>query len=148
MIVTLQRIQGYKDFSLGVLHVDGKLLGFTLEDEKRSVKKWGEMRIPAGIYKMVLRRAGSIHARYKKRFSFHDGVLHITGIPGFKYVYIHIGNDDDDTAGCPLIGNVCTIDKNFISQSTVAYTRLYTLMYPALMSEEDVFIRVVDELRG
>jgi len=120
-------------------------MSFTLEDEKRTEKIFGEMRIPAGIYPLVLRTAGSIHANYKKKFDFHKGVLHITDIPNFKYVYIHIGNDDDDTAGCPLVGDSATIDKNWISSSTVNYTRLYKKLLTAFDSGEKVFIRIVDE---
>lgn len=145
MIVTIKRLQNYDDFTLGVLFVDGQLFSFTLEDEKRTKKVWGEMRIPCGIYEMKLRTKGSIHARYSKKFPFHKGVLHITEIPNFKYVYIHIGNDDDDTAGCPLVANNATIDKNFIGQSTVNYVRLYKKLLPALEGSERVFIRIVDE---
>ncbi len=41
-------------------------LCYTLEDEQRVLKVKGETRIPAGTYKIELRREGGFHARYDK----------------------------------------------------------------------------------
>ena len=38
-----------------------KFLAYTLEDEQRDVKVWGETRIPAGTYKLKLREEGGFH---------------------------------------------------------------------------------------
>ena len=64
-----------------------------------------ENRIPAGIYDVRLRKIGGFDGRYKKKFAgFHRGMLHIQDVPNFKYVLIHIGNTDKNTAGCLLVG--------------------------------------------
>jgi hypothetical protein len=146
MIVVLQRIENYNDYSIGTLHVNGVLMSFTLEDEQRSVKMWGKTRIPAGIYPIKLRTTGSIHEGYKKRFPWHKGVLHIQDVPNFEWIYLHIGNNDLHTAGCPLVGNSHTVGRNHIGESTINYEKLYKMILPALLDGENVFIVVRDEI--
>jgi hypothetical protein len=144
MNVTIKRIQSYKDFTIGLFYVDFFLMCFTLEDEHRTIKIKSETRIPAGRYKLVLNTTGNMNIKYKKLFSFHKGMLEISGIPNFSNVYIHIGNDDDDTAGCPLVGMSHEIGKNFISKSTIAYKMIYPKIANEIEKGNNVFINVVD----
>ncbi len=131
----------------GELHLDGKRICFTLEDEKRAVKVWGETRIPAGRYEINLRREGGHHARYGKKYAFHKGMLHLQNVPNFQYILIHIGNTDKDTAGCLLVGSkVVTNSGRFtLSRSTDAYTTIYPGIANALDRGEKVFITIKDE---
>ena len=46
----------------------------------------------------------------------------------------HIGNDDDDTAGCLLVGK--TSQDNFIGSSTVAYKEIYPDIAGAIIRGE------------
>ena len=58
----VQRFSSQSDSTLGILFdvTDGrKFLCFTLEDEAREVKVKGETRIPAGTYKLKLRKENS-----------------------------------------------------------------------------------------
>ena len=65
-------------------------LAYTLEDEYRSEKKYGETRIPNGTYKLALRKTGGYHQKYSKRFpDIHVGMLHVTDVPNFEYILIH-----------------------------------------------------------
>ena len=120
-------------------------LAYTLEDEYRSEKKYGETRIPNGTYKLGLRKEGGYHAKYSKRFSdFHIGMLHVLDVPGFEYILIHCGNTDEHTAGCLLVGdsqenNQITKD-GFIGKSTQAYRRIYPRIAEALDCGEQVTI--------
>ena len=69
------RYSSQKD-SLGMLFdvtKGRKFLCFTLEDEARRTKVKGETRIPAGTYKLKLRKEGGYHGRYVKKY----GSLHI-----------------------------------------------------------------------
>lgn len=145
MVILLKRVQGYKEYTLGLLKVDGELVSFTLEDQEQEEKVYGETRIPAGVYPVKLRKAGRINSSYNRRFPWHNGVLHITDIPGFKYVYLHIGNTDDHTLGCPLVADSHVLNKAFVGQSTVNYERFYKMVQPALVKGEKVFIVVQDE---
>ena len=120
-------------------------LAYTLEDEYRSEKKYGETRIPDGTYKLGLRKVGGYHAKYSKRFTdIHTGMLHVLNVPGFEYILIHCGNTDEHTAGCLLVGdsqenNQITKD-GFIGKSTQAYKRIYPRIAEALDCGEKVVI--------
>ena len=122
-----------------------KFLAYTLEDEQRNEKVYGETRIPNGTYKLGLRKIGGYHAKYSKRFShIHIGMLHVLDVPGFEYILIHCGNTDENTAGCLLVGdsqenNQITTD-GFIGKSTQAYKRIYPRIAEAIDCGETVTI--------
>ena len=120
-------------------------LAYTLEDEQRDNKIYGETRIPNGTYKLGLRKEGGYHSKYSKRFSdFHTGMLHVLDVPNFEYILIHCGNTDEHTAGCLLVGdsqenNQITKD-GFIGKSTQAYRRVYPRIAEAIECGEQVTI--------
>ena len=122
-----------------------KFLCYTLEDESREKKVYGETCIPEGEYCINFRREGGYHAKYSKRFDeIHMGMLEVCDVPNFKYILIHCGNTDEDTAGCLLLGDSQennNIKKNgFIGSSTQAYKRVYPQIAEALKEEEEVTI--------
>ena len=134
MELIVLRFSSQEDSTSGLLFLENELglqfLCYTLEDEKRALKIRGETRVPAGRYKIKLRKEGGFHARYKKRFrSIHKGMLHITNVPNFEYILIHTGNTDEHTAGCLLVGDSQKnnqINKDgYIGSSTKAYERIY-----------------------
>ena len=120
-------------------------LAYTLEDEQRDEKIYGETRIPNGTYELDLRKTGGYHAKYSKRFKdIHIGMLHVTNVPGFEYILIHCGNTDEHTAGCLLVGdsqenNQITKD-GFIGKSTQACKRIYPRIAEAIDCGERVTI--------
>ena len=125
-----------------------KFLAYTLEDEHRSEKKYGETRIPDGKYKLGLRKVGGYHAKYSKRFShIHIGMLHVLDVPGFEYILIHCGNTDEHTAGCLLVGdsqeNNQIKTNGFIGSSSNAYKRIYPAIAEAV-ENEGVTIEYID----
>ena len=120
-------------------------LAYTLEDEYREEKVYGETRIPDGAYKMGLRKEGGYHARYSKKFDdFHIGMLHVLDVPGFEYILIHCGNTDEHTAGCLLVGDSQENNQikkdGFIGKSVQAYKRIYPRIASALERGEKVTI--------
>jgi len=150
MNLKLQRVNDNGESTFGLFYIDEDFACFTLEDEHRTKKVWGETRIPAGKYEVRLRTEGKFHGRYTKRFpKMHKGMLHIIGIPNFKYVLIHIGNTDDDTAGCLLVGDTVknNVGKNGkVESSTIAYKRIYPPIAKALLEGERVTIEILDEV--
>ena len=146
MKICVQRFMNTPKFSGGILFIDGKVVGFTMEDEKRKVKVKGETRIPAGVYQLRLQKAGEMHTRYAAKFPYHKGMLHLQNVPNFEGIFIHIGNTEKDTAGCLLVGlnfNLCC-DK--ITESTRLYEQIYPQIAKAIEAGEKVEIQIVDEL--
>jgi len=140
---------GHPESTVGLLYIDGIFQCFTLEDEKRNIKVFGQTRIPAGRYNIQLRIFGDFHERYIKKFpSFHKGMLWIQNVFNFENILFHTGNDDDDTAGCILLGDSCnnnSIRDGFIGSSTNAYKRVYPKIANYLSSDAGpVFIQIID----
>jgi len=130
MIISVRRIQQTKEETLSEISVDGKLVCYGLEDQAQLGEKvYGETRIPTGSYIMGLRKEGGMNVRYSRRFpATHRGMLHIKDVPGFTYIYIHIGNSDTDTSGCILVGRKAVIGATrrvTVRDSMPAYIELY-----------------------
>ena len=154
MRLELVRYSSEKDSTLGLLFLvndetDKKdFLCFTLEDEKREVKVYGETRIPEGTYQIKYRKEGGYHNKYTKRFpNIHRGMLHITDVPNFEYILIHCGNDTSHTHGCLLVGDVISqnISKEpFLGQSSNCYKRIYPIISDILETQKQVSIKIVN----
>lgn len=103
--LTLLRTINDDDSTGGVFYIDGDPYCFTCEDQYQETKVKGETRIPEGRYEVKLRKVESgLTRRYRKRYPWFTYHLHLQNVPGFNYIYIHIGNDDNDTDGCILLG--------------------------------------------
>jgi len=149
MDLKLNRITSDSDATLGTLWLDGVFFCFTLEDEYRQAKVPHETRIPSGRYQIRLQKSGRIHERYAQRFpSLHKGTLMLQDVPGFSGVAIHIGNHDDDTDGCILVGMGAIVGQSetSITDSTRAYKNLYRAVYqPAQLGQ--LYIHIEDHDR-
>lgn len=121
---------------------------FSLEDERRHTKVPGETCIPTGSYELKLRTEGGMHGRYQDRFGDrHKGMIWLQNVPDFEWVYIHIGNTDDDSRGCILPGTVPLIypDGEFhVGRSTDAYWKVYEEIVPALIAGERCVLHVTE----
>lgn len=152
MEITLIRIASDADSTLGVMYINGLLQGFTLEDEYRAKKVWGETRIPSGRYQITLRTVGGLHQKYHNHRNeeirkMHKGMLWLQNVPGFEFILIHIGNTEKDTAGCILVGDVAAIihsGPEVIRNSTQAYITIYRKVMQAIDSGEGVWISIRD----
>lgn len=151
MQLSVLRYSVNEESTLGLLFIDGVFACYTLEDEPRKAKIKGETRIPEGTYKVELRIIGTHHQKYLKKYPYmHLGMLHITGVPNFTNILIHIGNTDDDTDGCLLVGdsaisNVKQVGR--INSSTIAYEKIYPKIAARLHNGEDVYITYHDEYK-
>lgn len=128
------------DCTLGLLLIDGIFHCYTLEDEVRTKKVYGETCIPEGKYILGLKVFGSMHDRYLARYGndFHKGMIEVMGVPGFSDILIHVGNDDDDTAGCLLVGYTTVMPKrNFVGYSRMAYEAVYPIIMQGILDAGD-----------
>jgi len=121
---------------------------YTLEDKAREIKVMGETCIPAGRYRLDLRKEGAQHQKYLKKFpDVHKGMLHLRDVPSFNYIHLHIGNTIGDTDGCILVGdkaNNNTIIADAISNSTDAYKRIYPRIASVVGGDKEVWITITD----
>ena len=153
MKLKVLRFSSQEDSTSGLLFLEKndklEFLCYTLEDEYRDTKKYGETRIPAGTYNLTLRQEGGYDAKYSKRFAdIHKGMLWVRSVPGFEYILIHCGNTDEHTAGCLLLGdsqknNILTKD-GFIGGSTQAYKRVYPIIANELDHGNSVTIEYIN----
>ncbi len=147
-----RRISSGDEATLGTMFnvtEDPEFLCYVLEDQFNEPKIPGETRIPPGKYQIMLRTEGGMNERYGKRFpDFHKGMLWLQMVPGFTFIYIHVGNKDDDSEGCLLVGDgqISNVnERGMVTTSVTAYRRLYELIIEALLGfDEEVWITVED----
>ncbi len=143
MTLLLNRFLNKDTATFGCISVDGKHLGFTLEDAVRQKKISGITAIPTGSYEILLRTNGGMNKSYSNKFDNHQGMLWLQNVENFEYVYIHIGNKPKHTEGCILVGSSCDPTTDFIGNSTHTYLKLYDKVITNLEYGERVFVEVI-----
>ena len=148
----LQRFSDNRESTLGLLFKVGALVPFkcyTLEDEFRESKVSKETRIPAGVYELVIQTIETPKTlAYRAKYPWFQNHLMLKDVPGFIGIYIHVGNDDNDTDGCILLGDVAennSIGEGRIANSTVAFRRFYLEVYELIQKKVKVTFEVRDE---
>lgn len=148
----LQRFADNRESTIGLLFKTEVLIPFqcyTLEDEFRESKVTKETRIPAGIYNLVLQMNETpMTLRYRAKYPWFKHHIMLENVPGFIGIYIHIGNTDDDTDGCILLGDAAdnnTIAPGTIHSSTNAFKRFYSNVYDDLSKKRPITLEVRDE---
>ena len=139
-------------WTLGRFEIDNKQVCYTCEDEFRAVKVKGETRLRAGIWPIRINRDGGMNVKFKELFpDMHKGMIEIV-TPDFANTYIHPGNKEADTNGCPLVGMTRDTKSGTVGQSRDAYKKL---VYPALIkklleaekSNKTLYIEIIDKDR-
>ena len=148
MRIRMKRLIATDNATVGMLTYNGITFG-TCEDEHREEKVANETRIPAGTYDIIMRTDSPMVKRYKQKLGGgYAGMPWLQDVPGFTYVYIHIGNTEKDTSGCILVGN----SVNFVGMSVLASTKAYRVLHRSIRSAldagEKVSITIEDEDNG
>lgn len=153
----LQRYSDNRKSTLGLLFYvtpDARcerltLQSYTLEDEYRDEKVSKETRIPAGTYELGLQPVDTpMTIRYQQKYTWFKKHIEIKSVPGFKGIYIHVGNNDGDTEGCILLGDSAdnnVISEGMIQNSTAAFKRFYVSIYDHLAAGKKATIEIRDE---
>ena len=115
-------------------------LAWCCEDERRDTKVFAETCIPLGTYELGIRTYGRFYDKYKSRYG-HDGVIEVLNVPDFTDILWHIGNDDQDTAGCLLIGSIPILVPDgggdfTVGRSADAYRRIYPMVSGPIIEGE------------
>lgn len=157
MNLLLQRFSDNRDSTLGLMFkeitagIEKKLhfMAYTLEDEFRDTKVSKETRIPAGFYEVVINKAETEKTlAYRKKYPWFAYHLMLKNVPGFQGIYIHIGNNDENTEGCILLGDAAdnnSIAPGNVTSSTPAFSRFYKEIYDLLDRGNKVHITIKDE---
>lgn len=146
MYIQVLRLVDNGESTVGTMHVNGTFECFTLEDTHNEPKIFGETRIPTGTYEIKLRNEGGMTNKYAAKYgNMHKGMLWLQNVENFEWVYIHVGNDEDDTDGCILVGTTCSTRESnqTVSGSVLAYKKLYPRIARAIQSNESVTIQVI-----
>lgn len=164
-LLTVSRYDLQSDCTIGKLFLYDKLDGYTVEDEIREIKVYGETAVPYGrrllktrisprfsssfLYSKSLNML--IEPKEKNKFPntidwMHHELIWITDVPDFEYVLLHWGNSDDDTNGCLCVGSAPgKIGKqDGVINSRTYYKQLYPKIYP-LIKAGDQYINYVKE---
>jgi len=148
MHMEVVRLSTSKESTIGAFYINGHFQCWSIEDTWHFEKVAGETRIPAGTYEVRLRNEGGLTKTYADRYpTIHRGMIWLQGVPGFEYVYIHVGNRASNSEGCVLLGddaNNNTLGEGFVSNSGNAYKRLYPAIADAVESGEGVQITLRD----
>jgi len=128
-------------------------MAFTLEDERRHTKVYGETCIPVGTYELKLRTDGMdnpemMNHDYRRKYGeWHKGMIELQNVPEFTSVYIHILNYETQTKGCVGVGEVPGIYPDgefFIGRSEAAYKKVYEEIATALIAGEKCVLHVTE----
>lgn len=113
MTIKVLRHEYGEDFTLGVMLLDNKFYGYTLEDRvrPRGVKIKDKTAIPEGTYDVVIEKS----VRFSEKAGTDVYLPRILSVPNFTGVLIHSGNTHRDTSGCILVA------KNNLSKKDAGY---------------------------
>ncbi len=130
--------------TIGVFTIMGNpFTCFTLEDQDRGLSKsmplaeiqqakvFGATAIPSGRYQVII----DMSTRFGKEMPL------LVNVPGFAGIRIHSGNTDADTLGCLVLGKEHA--TNIVTNSRVAFSEFYMILYQAIANNETVFITIV-----
>jgi len=147
MNIKLFRYSSQSRSTLGVMLLNNKFQCYTLEDSFREEKIKNITRIPNGKYEIKLREFGGHYEKYINKYEGHEGMLWLQDVPVFENILIHIGNRDEDSSGCILVGSTAnnnSKEKGFISNSTEAYLDMYFKVLKSFQKGKRVFITIKD----
>ena len=155
MNIIVKRFDFGKDYTMGMLYVDGKYFCDTLEDKDRGLtsemkeseilklKQKHTTAIPYGTYKIDMNTVSpkySNFTRYSWAKTIQGKVPRLIDVKGYDGILIHPGNTHQDTSGCILVGK--TISAGSISRSQATFKSLYDLMIIAHRRGEEVSLTI------
>lgn len=153
MKLILKRIYTCNRYTIGRLYVDDQYVCDTLEDCDRGLdsnmplatilntKIKDQTAIPTGTYNILM---NVVSPKYSKRQYYMDvckgKVPRLDNVKGYSGVLLHVGNDQDDTSGCILVGYNKVRGKVLNSKS--AFEKLYHILKKAYNNGEKITLTI------
>lgn len=147
--ILLKRIAKKENYTIGRIYVDGKYVCDSIEDKDRgvsqddtleeikAVKVRSQTAIPTGVYRVVMNVVSPKFVQKAYYKSFCGGRLpRLLNVPGFDGILIHRGKDQNDSAGCIVVGYNTVVGK--VTRSQEAFEKLYGL----LKDEDRIYITI------
>lgn len=134
--VLVKRIAKKSKYTIGKLFINGVFYANTLEDTDRGLtqnmpedeiknrKIYGETAIPTGTYKVDM---NTVSPKFKNRSwakPYGGKLPRLIGVPGYNGVLMHVGNTEQDTLGCLLVGKNNVVGK--VTNSTYYFNKIMT----------------------
>lgn len=163
MYLRLERIFTNDKYTIGHLYYidettkERHYICDTLEDADRGLdstmalsvlnkmKVYGKTAIPTGEYPIVLNVKSPKYSNFAKYpiYEQWDGYLpRLKNVKAFDGILIHIGNDENDSSGCVLVGENKV--KGMVISSTATFTRLMNdYLTPCKERNESVVLEIV-----
>ena len=72
-------------------------------------------------------------------------MIQVMDVPNFEYILLHIGNWEDQTSGCLLLGNSAkqnVTGSGMVIESKIAYLRVYPLIMRQLQKGKKVYLNI------
>ena len=153
MEIRLERRWKKKTYSIGNLYVEGEWFCNTLEDKDRGlrqdmseaqiakIKVKSKTAIPTGRYRVTLRVQSPKYKNVQFYRAFCGGYMpRLLSVPGYQGVLIHAGNDENDTAGCILVG--LNKEKGKVLDSRKTFVALYNVLERAQRKGEEIWLTI------
>jgi len=152
MKLLLDRIYKGPNYTIGKLYincvyecdtledVDRGLTSQMLLDEIKAKKIYGNTAIPTGTYIVNM---NTISPKFKDRIwaKPYKGILpRLENVKGYEGVLIHVGNDQEATSGCILVGENKV--KGQVINSTATFYELMTVLLKAYKANEVIELTI------
>ena len=152
MRLKVKRIYKGEYYTIGKLYIDDQYFCDTIEDKDRqlddkmseplikSMKVYGQTAIPTGTYIIDM---NTTSPKFKDRTwakPYGGKLPRLIGVKGFEGILIHVGNTQQDSLGCILIGYNKT--KGKVINSTACFQKLMPILLKAHLAGEVITIKV------
>lgn len=152
MKILLKRIYKKEKYTIGNLYINNVFFCNTLEDtdrgltsqmsleEIKSKKIYGETAIPTGTYSINM---NTVSPKFKDRAwaKPYKGMLpRLENVKGYEGVLIHVGNNQEATSGCLLVGE--NKIKGKVINSTATFYELITVLLKAKSAGESIELTI------
>ena len=148
----LKRIFKGSTYTIGKLYVNGEYFCDTLEDTDRGltsempiskikdIKIYGKTAIPTGTYKIVMNVVSETFKNRSWAKPYGGKLPRLVNVPGYEGVLIHVGNDQEATSGCILVGE--NRIKGKVINSTACFYALMTVLLKAQSIGESIELTI------